>query len=192
MPASADVLSALQNPEAIDWNTYTGTKASNYTPPPIPVGKDGKRLTFEGVLPPQFVYSAKDGILQVLADPIVIKGLNYNIRFNNISAKRFQNSDGKDQSFLADFVKAVDKNARPATAQDYIRTIDGFARRTFKFRADWEAYDKESGKTVAKKYAEFPLDATVNDGFTRTPWVTLPDGRKVFANLKIKSYLAAA
>lgn len=190
MPASAETLKDLQNPEPIDWSTYTGTKESSYVPPPIPVGKDGKRLTFEGVLPAGFTYSAKNGILQVLADPIVVKGANYTIRFNNISAKRFTNSDGKDQSFLADFVKACDKNSKPTTAQDYIKTIDGFARRTIRFRADWEAYDKESNTTVAKKYAEFPLDEKVADGFTRTPIITLKDGRKVFANLKIKSYIA--
>jgi hypothetical protein len=186
-------LNNLQNPEPIDWANYKDPGESSYTRPPVPVDKDNKRIVFEGVLPPGFTYKANNGILLVTVDPIQIKGMGYKIRFTTVSAKNFVRDNGTSSSFLANFVRAVDKTARPQTAQDYIRVVDGFARKTFKFTADWEAYDKESGTTICKGYANFPLDEKVNDGFTRVPWIEVGEGngkRRVFANLKIANYIA--
>jgi hypothetical protein len=205
--ANNDILQKLQNPEPIDWSTYKAPGESSYVRPPVPVDKEGKRLTFEGILPPVFTYEANPaGELVVSADPIVLKGSDYKIRFTKISGKQFVRDNGAKSSFLANFVKAVSKDARPQTWQDYMRLIDTFGRRPFKFTADWEAYDKETQTTVAKGYKNFPLDKKVNDGFTRTPWVNVaPDGkvlgddateeqlkksRRVFANLKVANYIA--
>jgi hypothetical protein len=200
MAVDQSFINSLKNPDPIDWSTYKAPQESGgWVKPPAPKNAEGKFVTFEGVLPAGFVYDSKDGNLIVKIDPIVLKGSDYKIRFTSISAKQFDSQFGNGKvSFLANFVKSVDKNARPQTAQEYIKVIDTFARRPFKFTADWEAYDKESGTTVAKGYGNFPEDP--NKPGERLPYVDLPTGqvgadgkpltRRVFANLKIKNYIA--
>ncbi len=197
-------INSLKNPDPIDWSTYKApTGEGTWVKPPIPEDKEGKKVIFEGILPPGFTYDSKDGNLIVKVDPITLKGSPYQLRFTSISGKAFQSSYGDKAmvSFLANFVRSVDKTVRPQTAQDYIKAIEGFARRPFKFTADWEAYDKDTQTTVAKGYKNFPLDPKVNDGYTRLPFVELvvkpAEGdtpavtRRVFANLKVKNYIAA-
>lgn len=182
------MLNNLVEPPKVDWAGYA--VAGEYIPPPVPVDAEGNPVVFEGVAPAKFEFKAtKDNYLSAIIDPIEIRGSKYQIRFTQISVKKFSR-DGKEveASMFGNYLKAISKDVRAQTNQEYMRAAESTARRPFKFKADWDAWDKETSTVVADSYSKFPVDP--NNPGKRLPFITLPDGRKVFARLKIKQFVA--
>ncbi len=192
MPADATLLEKLRQPEQVNWDKYK--VPGDFTPPPQPKDADGKPLQFKATAPPAFEFSAtQEGFLMAKIDPITIlegSAKGYQIRFTNASAKKFTNRKTNEQieaSMLGNYLRSVDKNLRPQTNADYIKAVESTARRAFSFTADWDAYDSEAQKSVAEKYEDFPVDPA-NPG-KRLPYITLPDGRRLWARLRIKQFI---
>lgn len=194
MAVDAALLDKLKQPEQVNWDKYQGP--GNYTPPPQPKDAEGKPVRFKGIAPPQFTFDAtREGYLQALIDPIVItseQGKGYSLRFTRASVKKFTKRDGEqlEASMLGNYLRAVDKNLKPQTNQDYVRAVESTARRAFEFTADWEAYDSETNQTVAEKWEDFPVDPS--KAGARLPFIETADKRRLFARLRVKQFVPAA
>ena len=193
----SSLLSELRQPDPMDWDKYQGAGESTYAPPPVPKDSEGKALLFRGIAPPSFQFDKTDeGYLQVLLDPITIVGggsNGYVIRFTRASVKKFKSrSTGAEinASMLGNYLRSVDKNLRPGTNAEYIRAVEYTANRQFNFTADWDAYDSQGSRSLAEKYEDFPLRDASNPSAGRQAWIDLPDGRRIFARLRIKQFRA--
>lgn len=171
----------LNEPDQVDWAAYQTASAGSGKPLP-PAG------TYTGVAE-KFEYQSKDGKLVVLADPIKIvapTNAGYDLRFTRISSKKYSN---RNASPLGDYLKAQASLAQPRSNQDYVDAVEQTVGRPFQFQLDWEAYDKETGETLARTMADFPDDG--QGGKQR--FITNPaTGNKVWANARIKRFLPAA
>jgi hypothetical protein len=190
----SSLLQELKQPDPVDWDKYEGAGESRYTPPPVPKDSEGKAIVFRGQAPASFTFDkTQEGYLQVVLDPITIvggAGNGYQIRFTRASVKKFTSRKTGEEinaSMLGNYLRAVDKNLRPASNAEYIRAVEYTANRQFNFTADWEAYDSQGGRSVAEKFEDFPLAA---DG-SRQSWIDLPDGRRIFARLRVKQFRAS-
>jgi len=170
----------LQEPDQIDWAGYQlqSTGGGKAIPP---------AGTYQGAAPSTFDYQDKDGKLVVLMDPITILGptnAGYALRFTRVSTKKYSN---RNASPAGDYLKAQGVPSQPRTNQDYVDAVESTAGRPFQFDLDWEAWDKETQETLAKGMDAFPDNATGG----KQPFIVTADGRKVWANARIKRFRPA-
>lgn len=151
----------LNNPPQIDWDNYN--PGSKYTPPPVPVGGDGKNLVFTGQVQGITPGEDKDNNRQYVLDPIKLvkmgQGLDgYEIRFTYVGTKPFE-KNGKpiNASPVGNVLKSAQVVAKPQTVNQYDAAMNMVKGRTVQFTADWEARNKETGETV-RGYSNFPPD----------------------------------
>lgn len=171
----------LDTPDQIDWDNFQ--TAGTGTGKPIPPAG-----TYSGAAPDTFQYQAKDGKLVVLADPITILGpsnAGYQVRFTRISTKKYSN---RNASPAGDYLKAQAVAAKPMSNEDYLDAFEQTKGRPFEFDLDWEAYDKETGETLARTMADFPDDGR---GGKQRFIVNPATGNKVWANPRIKRFRPA-
>lgn len=169
---------SLQAPDSIEWDQYQSS--GEFMPPP-PKGK------YMGQAPTAFAFGGTaKGQLSVTIDPIVIQGptsQGYKVRFTRASVTRWPNKMG---SMLGDYLRSNGVVAQPQTNEEYVSLVEATSNRVFPFLLDWEAYDKETGETT-KGYDSFPSDG--NGG--RIPYIITNDGRKVYANARVQSFVSS-
>lgn len=131
----------------------------------------------------------KEGRLKVSVDPIVIvnsgTGDGYAIRFTSLSSKKYAN---RNASQMLDFVRACGLDIRPNTNDELKAALKMCSGRTFQFALVWEAYNKDT-QVETSGQENFPTNP---DG-TRQTYLdeTTSDGKKVYANGKVKYFIDA-
>lgn len=154
----------LREPDQMDWANYN--PGSKFQAPPVPLGPDGKPLTFYGLVPKAIEKGVTDeGYRSFTIDPIkIVKSGNgadgYELRFTRVNVKKFMNrktGQPTNASSVGNFLKSAGILAQPQKNSEYEAAVNTTAGRTVSFTIDWSAYSKDTGERV-DGYENFPLD----------------------------------
>lgn len=156
----------LNQPPKIDWDNYN--PGSKYTPPPVPVGPDGKKIVFSGQVGGIKPTEDQENNRQYILDPIKLVKMGsgvdgYEIRFTFVGTQPFFKTlpDGTKKplnaSPVGNVLRAGGVTAKPQTVPEYDAAMNLVKGRVIQFTADWEARNKETGETV-RGYENFPED----------------------------------
>lgn len=152
----------LKEAPQVDWDNYN-SGGSKYVAPPIPLGADGRSITFYGVASPKEDKPDQD-YLNFLLDPIKIvrsgAADGYLVRFTRASLRPFMKNGEPmrgNPNMLANFLRACGVQNKPQRNDEYRLAVKNCSGRPFPFTADWEAYNKDTDETI-KGYTNFPED----------------------------------
>lgn len=151
----------LKEPERMDWDNYH--EGSTWMRPPVPVGPDGKFLTYTGQVKGVDFDATDEGELVILADPIVLVQNNsdvdgYEIRFTRASTRKFQkNGKPLDASMAGNLLRSAGVQAKPQRNAEYIAAAKAIVGRKLTFSLDWRAYDEDTQERIVG-YENFPDD----------------------------------
>ena len=192
---TADVVQTNLKPfDAIDFENYKdgGGSGKSFAPPPegrytgrVPIIKDDGTDVFSDT---NDFGRTQEGYLKLRLDPItVIDAKDYQIRFTNLSSKKFKNREG---SQVLDLLRSCGIAARPQSEAELRSALKMASNRTFQFQLVWEAYNKDAQESYSG------MDSGIfkkNEDGTYQPYVTDPyDGTKRWwANGKVRYFVSA-
>ena len=156
----------LREPEQVDWDNLGAT--STYAPPPPALDASMKPITYQGIAKEIKVEADKEGYLQFMIDPVVLKGNGADgtqVRFTRASAAPFTKKGENGERIpikgnpnkAAQFLRSAGLTVKPQTNAEYIASAERVKNRPFHFTIDWEAYNKDTGESV-RGYLAFPED----------------------------------
>lgn len=129
----------------------------------------------------------QEGYLKLRLDNIELVGVDYTVRYTNLSSKKYKARTG---SQIFDFLRACGIAARPQNEAELRTAIKMASGRTFNFALVWEAYNKETQETTAGM-ENFPVDPL--DPTKRVPWIKdeYDAQKRIFANGKVRYFVSA-
>jgi hypothetical protein len=177
----------------IDWDHYdTGGKM---TAPPQAKDAAGQYIQYYVQAPQSFPEESfgntQQGFLKVKLDTLVFQnngaGIDgRQIRFQTISAKQYQDRQGKpiNASQLGNYLTAAGQKPIANTVEDVKQAVRQTANALVPVTIEWEVYDNQTKQTVKAKYDDF-------DGPTgeKSPVVKTADNRVLVARAKVKNFV---
>jgi hypothetical protein len=191
---SDDILGMdLKEPGVEDWDSYQDASASKPLPP------EGE---YDVKLADEFKFEkSQDGFLMVNLDPVTLVGGEFDgreIRYAaKVSTRRYKNSNACS---MGDVIRNVGTGT-PRTNAEYVEAMKSAQGQiATKVRFVWEAYDKETQKSVQgmknfpkredgsyQSWIDVPDEAATNETKTRRVWANLRVGPRGFAPRKEKA-----
>jgi hypothetical protein len=165
--------------EGVDYGTeYQDAATRKITPQP------GK---YDLQLPTEFKFKKGNaGQLVILMDPLTVvgsEGNGFEIRFTNVSTKKFKNANASQAN---DVLRNLGSYAAPAKAKEWQEAFEDLAGKVAdQVDCIWEGYDKATQTTYNQK--QFPK----NEEGLLIPFVEVDDPeaeggkRRVWANLRV-------
>lgn len=195
----------LKEPDQMNWDEYhVGGK---FRRPPVPVGPDGKLLTFYVQIPQNIEEGqTQEGYKNFLLDPLVLvrsgEADGTEIRFTRVSVKKFTNRrTGKvvDASMVGNLLRAAGLTLKPQTNPEYSQAVNATRGLVIPINLDWYARDKTT-QTVVRGYKNFPDDPerpgqkkailTTGDAFIDSDGMSQTFGGEImFANPELKYFV---
>jgi hypothetical protein len=176
------------NSQAVSWETYD--KGSAPAPKPFPA-RGLYLFQVPTTLNDSCFKTGGDGQVIAEIDPLTIIGgefAGYVMRFTRISNKRYSN---RNACSMGDYLLSAQSPFRPTTDEQWKQAVLATAGQPVHIFCDWEAYDKVTGKVLAKSEQDFPLVNGVRQRYIEVPDANAQDGkRRVWANLVAKYYRA--
>jgi hypothetical protein len=185
----------LRPPDPVEWEGYE---------PPTESTSSGKGF----ILAPKGIYSltpqeapvagrTKEGYLQydlgrcVLTDP----GQPWDgqaVNFNRINTKKWPNRQG---SSILDYLASVGCDQRPSTNEEYDGVMQAYALRPFRARLDWDGYCNPRKGGCGASISGMEAFPTTDVGAKLSSFLCPTckangNDQRIFANLKIKAFLA--
>lgn len=194
MSVNISALGNLAPADPLDLDTYADVKVSTFQLP---------RKGRYHVRAPEFnetAFSAtKNGDLKAQIDPTIVGGEHdgFQIRYVNISAKRYERVKGSGQmvSQFGDYLRAcARKGALPGDPQALADAVVETAGTIYEVDLDWKAYNSATGFEV-RGMEKFPLDEKGNpQSWIEDPNDVQEDGKpkRLRANLEVRRFIPAS